>query len=106
MNTMCNYLVDKQRIDVLPEIAGNFETLYNDKNGIEKVEVKSACKLTEEQLSQIGDEVKQRTGAKSVKIQEAIDESLIGGFIVSYGGQQVDLSIRSSLDAVRRELAF
>jgi len=105
MNTMCNYLVDKSRIDLLPEITGNFESLYNEKNGIQKIEVKSACKLTEEQLSQIGDEVKSRTGAKSIKIKEDIDTDLIGGFIVSYGGQQVDLSIRSSLDAVRRELA-
>lgn len=104
MNTMCNYLVDKNRIDVLPEIAGSFESLYNEKNGVEKIEVKSACPLTEDQLSQIGDQVKQRTGAKSVKIAEVTDESLIGGFIVSYGGQKVDLSIRSSLDAVRREL--
>jgi F-type H+-transporting ATPase subunit delta len=104
MNTMCNYLVDKQRIDVLPEIVGNFELLYNEKNKIEKIQVKSACPLTEDQLSQIGETVKGRTGAKSVKIAESIDESLIGGFIVSYGGQQIDLSIRSSLDAVRREL--
>eukprot|EP00746_Dinoflagellata_sp_MGD_P147208 gnl/MRDRNA2_/MRDRNA2_79576_c0_seq2.p1 gnl/MRDRNA2_/MRDRNA2_79576_c0~~gnl/MRDRNA2_/MRDRNA2_79576_c0_seq2.p1 ORF type:complete len:259 (+),score=47.44 gnl/MRDRNA2_/MRDRNA2_79576_c0_seq2:89-865(+) len=104
MNTMCNYLIDKSRIDVLPEIMGAYENLYNEKNGIESVEVKSACKLTEGQLSQIGDTVKARTGAKAVKINETVDDKLIGGFIVSYGGQQIDLSIRSGLDAVAREL--
>jgi len=105
VNTMCNLLVDKQRIDVLPEIAGNFETLYNEKNGIEKVEVKSACQLEEDQMKQIATSVQERTGAKQVHIKPIIDEKLIGGFIVSYGGQQIDLSIRSSLEAVRRELA-
>lgn len=106
MNKMCNYLIDKNRIDVFPEILGAYGSLYNEKNGIEMIEVKSACKLTEDQLSKIGDEVKSRTGAKSVKITEKLDENLIGGFIVSYGGQQVDLSIRSGLEAVKKEIAF
>lgn len=102
---MCNYLVDKSRIDVLPEIAGNFETLYNEKNGIEKVEVKSACQLEEDQMKQIAASVQEKTGAKQVHIKPIIDEELIGGFVVSYGGQKIDLSIRAGLEAVRRELS-
>merc|ERR1719313_2625591 len=62
MNTMCNYLVDKQRVNLLPEILGGFETLYNDQKGIQEATVKSACKMTEEQLTQIGDSIKQKTG--------------------------------------------
>jgi F-type H+-transporting ATPase subunit delta len=105
MNTMCNYLVDKQRVNLLPEILGGFESLYNEQQGIQEVAVKSACQMTEEQLSQIGDTVKAKTGAKSVKIKESIDDKLMGGFVVSYGGQTVDLSIRTGLEKIRQEMA-
>jgi F-type H+-transporting ATPase subunit delta len=105
MNTMCNYLVDKQRVNLLPEILGGFESLYFDSEGIQEVAVISACAMTEEQLSQIGDSIKAKTGAKKVKIKESVDESLMGGFVVSYSGQKIDLSIRTGLERIKQELA-
>jgi F-type H+-transporting ATPase subunit delta len=104
MNTMCNYLVDKQRVNLLPEILGGFETLYNEQQGIQQVAVKSACQMTEEQLLEIAKTVKDRTGAKAVKIKETVDDKLMGGFVVSYGGQTIDLSIRTGLERIRQEL--
>lgn len=105
MNKMCNYLVDKQRINLLPEILGSFESFYNDKMGTEECTIKSACKLTDEQQFKIAQQVQKMTGAKSVKIRETIDPDLIGGFIVSYGkGNQVDLSVKGELDNIRAYL--
>merc|ERR1711937_63368 len=97
----CNFLVDKQRIDLLPQIIGAFETLYNEKADIKVCTVTSACTMTEDQLFNIAQTVQKQTGAKSVKIKPEIDESLIGGFTLVYGAQKVDLSIRSGLEEMR-----
>jgi len=103
-HNFCNLLIDKQRVELLPAILQNFEDLYNSKSDIEECIVTSACKLTEDQLFNIAKTVRTQTGAKSVKIREQIDDNLIGGFILTFAGQQVDLSIRSGLEAIRQQL--
>jgi F-type H+-transporting ATPase subunit delta len=106
VNTMCNYLIDKTRINLLPDIIGVFDKKYNDQSNIEQCEVTSACKLSEEQLFNIAQSVQKQTGAKSVKIKETVDQSLIGGFKLEYGGRQVDLSIRSGLEGMREQFGL
>lgn len=98
MSNFCNYLVDKARIDILPDIIGAFGDLYNKKLGTRECTVTSACELTEDQLAEIAKNVQKVTGAKAIKIKQTIDQDLIGGFILRYGSQQVDLSVRSALD--------
>lgn len=105
MGQFCNYLVDKARIDLLPEIIESFGQLYNNKLDTKECKVVSACELTEDQLAEIAKSVQKQTGAKAVKIKQSVDESLIGGFILTYGSSQVDLSVKSSLEALPKILA-
>lgn len=104
IHTLCNYLVDKTRVDLLPNIIDSFDTLYNAQTNVEVCTVQSACPLEEDQLFSIAQHVQKATGAKSVKIQQEIDENLIGGFVLSYGGLVTDLSVRSSLNGLRKSL--
>lgn len=103
-NIFCKYLIDKKRIDILDDTLAAFENLYNKKTNVQDCKVTSASALSEEQLFTIAKIVQQKTGAKSVKIKEAIDESLIGGFIISFSGDEVDLSVRTGLEAVKLQL--
>jgi F-type H+-transporting ATPase subunit delta len=48
--------------------------------------------------------VKQQTGLKEVSLTEKVDASLIGGFILRVGDQQIDDSVRGGLRRLRTSL--
>merc|ERR1711941_238402 len=98
-------LVDKGRIDCIVEVFEAFEVLYCQATDTQVAMVKSAVVLEEEQQFLIAKKVKELAKSKSVKIKPLVDESLIGGFIVEYGSNQIDLSVRGALERVKKELA-
>ena len=48
--------------------------------------------------------VQELTKSKNIKIKPVIDEALIGGFVVEFGDNRVDLSIKGHLDRIEQEL--
>merc|ERR1719420_1468844 len=87
-----NVLVDKERINCIVEIVESFDELYCEENDTQITIVKSAVALEEEQLFEIAKKIKELTRSKTVEIRPVIDEGVIGGFIVEYGSNQIDLS--------------
>ena len=45
--------------------------------------------------------VRRQSGLENVTLQETVDESLIGGFILRVGDRQLDESVRNSLRKLR-----
>jgi F-type H+-transporting ATPase subunit delta len=97
-------LVDKGRIDSIIEAFESFEYLYCQATNTQVATVKSAVALEEEQQFLIAKKIKELARSKSVKIKPYIDETLIGGFVVEYGSNQIDLSVRGAFERVRKEL--
>ena len=60
--------------------------------------------LEEEQKFWVAKEVQGLTNAESVKLNNIIDKSIIAGFVINYGSEQIDLSVRGKLDDVAQEL--
>merc|ERR1711904_417009 len=102
--TFLNLLVDKGRIDCIIETFESFESLYCAATNTQVAIVKSAVALEEEQQFLIAKKIKELARSKSVKIKPYIDETLIGGFVVEYGSNQIDLSVRGAFERVRKEL--
>jgi F-type H+-transporting ATPase subunit delta len=97
-------ITQKNRERILPAIAKQFIDLYTDYKGIQKAEITSASPLTDEQKKTVTKVVKDYTG-KEVQLTEHIDESLIGGFVLRVGDQQIDDSIRRKLNDLKVTLA-
>ncbi len=97
-------ITNKNREMLLPAIASAFVDQYKAFKGIIKAEVSSASALTADQKKQIIGIVKESQG-KDVELIEKIDESLIGGFILRVGDQQVDDSIKRKLNDLKVSLA-
>jgi F-type H+-transporting ATPase subunit delta len=97
-------ITNKNREMLLPAIASAFVDQYKAFKGIIKAEVSSASALTADQKKQIIAIVKESQG-KDVELIEKIDESLIGGFILRVGDQQVDDSIKRKLNDLKVSLA-
>ncbi|MDB5227072.1 MAG: synthase delta subunit, partial [Bacteroidota bacterium] len=49
---------------------------------------------------------KSQSGYPNVKINKKVDPSIIGGFIVDFGGKLYDNSIRYKLNKVTKELSL
>ena len=97
-------LIMRGSIDIIGEIETEFQRLLNRHRGIEPAEVITAVPLddeTERQLTKsLGDIV-----GKKVILKSEVDPDVIGGVIARIGGKLLDGSTRSSLAALKRELA-
>jgi F-type H+-transporting ATPase subunit delta len=93
----------KHRESVLPEMAKVFKELYNEHKGIITAEVTTTFKLDESLRSEVIKIVKEISG-KEVELNEKVNEALIGGFLIRVGDKQIDETVQSKLNDLRREL--
>ncbi len=97
-------LTSKNREAALEHIGDEFLAQYNAKMGVQVAEVTSAAPLTPTTRAEIEKMVIQQTGLQQVSLTEKVDASLIGGFILRVGDQQIDDSVRGGLRRLRTSL--
>ena len=68
------------------------------------VTLRSASRLEQDQEFEIAKQLQEMTKSKNIKIKPVIDEALVGGFIVEFGDNRVDLSIKGHMERIRRDL--
>ena len=102
---LINVLVDNKRSDILRGVSQSFISLYNEAKGVKVAQVTSAVALTSELESKILAKVKDLTGSNHVTIENTIDESIIGGFILRVGDIQYNTSIANQLGNIKREFS-
>lgn len=92
------------REGILGDIANSFIEEYRIYNKIISVEITSAVKLAQNQLDEI---VKLIVTDKSLKVEtiEKVDPTLVGGFIVRMGDQQIDSSVTRKLNSLKLQLS-
>ncbi len=98
-----NLITDNRREAMLPAIAVSFEALVKAHKGIVPVTLISPVQLSEKAKSKILAEVS-KTVKGELEVNEVIDKSLIGGFIVRMDDMQVDASIASQFINLKQRL--
>ncbi len=97
-------LVARSRLSQIGAITDEYQRLLDSYRGIEPAAVITTIPLDDEDKLRL----EARLGAivgKKVVIQSEVDASLIGGIVVRIGGKLLDGSIRSRLEALKRELS-
>jgi F-type H+-transporting ATPase subunit delta len=94
-------LLDRNRIDLLEPIAEKYLQMVYDFAEIKIAQVSSAIPLTPDQELDLISRLRNRTGAKEIKLVTNVDKSLLGGLKVQIGSNVIDLSLKGQL----RELA-
>lgn len=102
-HNLIKLLVLNKRISLLGTVAKSYMDLYNNAKGIKVAEVTTAVPLTSELEAQVLAKVKELTGSDSVTLNNTIDESIIGGFILRVGDLQYNASIANQLGNLKRE---
>lgn len=97
-------LTAKNRASELINVANEFIELYNSKNGILEVSVKSASELNETEKTKLVDFLEKQTGAKEIALNITVDPQLIGGMVIQYADRLLDNSIMSQIKNLKKEL--
>jgi len=95
-------VIDKGRAEIIYGTAKEFLNQYNQYKNIVTAKVTSATPLTENAKTEIINKVKAITGGE-VLLQTTVDNSLIGGFILTVGDKQFDTSLASGLAKLKKE---
>jgi F-type H+-transporting ATPase subunit delta len=103
LNTLL-ILVERQRINVIPELAGHFMKLANEKRGTEDATVYSVRLLKQDELSALSDTFAKKIGKTSLRLRNVIDQDLIGGVKLRIGNRIYDGSISGKLERIERQL--
>jgi F-type H+-transporting ATPase subunit delta len=97
-------LVDRGRLEELPEIAAAFEDRVAEAEGRIAVEVTTAVPLPDDLRTKVVDRIREQTG-KTPEITERVDPEIIGGMTLRVGGVLTDASVRGRLDGLRRTIS-
>ena len=98
-------LTSNKRINLLGGVALAYVDLYNDSKGVKTATVITAVTLTPEIEAKVLSKLKQMTGSENITINNTIDESIIGGFILRVGDLQYNASIANQLGNLKREFS-
>lgn len=93
----------KRRLFVLPQLVSALRAALAEEKGEVTADVTAAKTLTKAQQEKLAKTLKASVG-KDVKINLAVDESLIGGLVVKVGSKMIDTSIRSKLNALQNSM--
>jgi len=94
-------LIAKGREMNLPEIARAFLTQYNVLKNIRIVKLTTASPMADMIKSSIQEKVAAYIPNDTIDLKTAIDESLIGGFVLEVEDKLYDASVRKSLNEIR-----
>jgi len=95
-------LVDKKRIALLSEVAAQYIRLHEEYKGERVAYVTTAVPLSKNLKDKLLKQVEKLTGDK-VTLENQVDESVLGGFVLRVGDLQYNASIANKLDKIKRE---
>lgn len=97
-------LQENKRFEIVEAIATQYNVQFDEMNGVEVANVITAFPITAELEAQIL--VKAATiSSKKLTIQNTVDSSIIGGFILRIGDKQYNASVSNRLQELKREFS-
>ena len=93
-------LCEQGSIRSIEKCALEYEELLNAAQGLSTARVVSAIALTDEEKRQLQQKLSAKTGRK-VRLECSVDESLLGGLVVTLDGKVMDGSLKHRLNEVR-----
>ncbi len=101
VKSLFDTLVTNKRTHVLPNVAESFIALYKQDKGSQVAKVTTAVPLDANLEALVLAKVKELTG-KEATLENIIDDSIIGGFVLRVGDLQYNASIANQLANLKR----
>jgi len=98
-------LISNKRVNILNDIAIKYSVLFDELNGKEVAQVTTAIPMTDDLEMKVLVKVKELTN-KAVELENIVDESILGGFILRVGDKQYNASVSNKLNKLKREFTL
>lgn len=96
-------LVDKKRVNLIPDIADAFDRLADTSRGVVRTQVRSWKPLDEKTRVTLREKLAKITGRK-IELTEQVDPALQGGLMVQIGDSILDGTVAYRLKRLRERL--
>ncbi len=97
-------LFENKRFEILDAIAVEYNKLFDESNGIEVAKVTTAIPMDAALEAKVLAKVATLSD-KKITIENVVDPSIIGGFILRIGDNQYNASVANRLQVLKRELS-
>jgi F-type H+-transporting ATPase subunit delta len=98
-------LCKKNREANLPGVVDSFITQYNTIKGLHNATLTTAWPISEDLVNTFVSKIKTSSSIDNLKLETAVDEKLIGGFVLEMEGKLIDASILRDLNDVKKQFA-
>lgn len=96
-------LAQRDRMDLVGDIAKVFDAMFDERMGRVKARVRSAVALGDEEKAKLREALARAT-QKEIELEVEVDPRLLGGMVAVVGSKVYDGSVRTQLASLRREL--
>ena len=96
-------LIAKGRESNLPEIITAFINQYKEHKNIYTVKLTTATALNDDLKNAIIDQVRKTSEMQNIELESAVNEDLIGGFVLQAGDKLIDASVAYDLKQIARQ---
>jgi len=97
-------LVRNNDLKLADKIIAEFIRLWNEHEGLITAEVVSARVLDKESDRAIKNFLKEEKAAKAVELKKSVDQKLLAGFILKFGDQVIDGSLKKKIAQLKEEM--
>ena len=97
-------LKENKRFEILADIAKQYNAQHDVLNGIEVAKVTTAFPITPDLEAKVLAKIKEFSSSK-ITLENIVDPSIIGGFILRIGDQQYNASVANRLQELKREFS-
>ena len=103
-NALFRLLQENKRFEILADVAKQFNAQFDVLNGVEVAKVTTAFPITADLQNQVLAKIA-TISDKKITIENIVDSSIIGGFILRIGDKQYNASVANRLQELRREFS-
>jgi F-type H+-transporting ATPase subunit delta len=97
-------LFENKRFEILGEIATEYNNLFDELNGVQVAQVTTAIAMDAALQAKVLSKIATFSD-KKITLENTIDPSIIGGFILRIGDKQYNASVANRLQVLKRELS-
>ena len=102
--SLFHLLFENKRFEILGAIASEYNKLFDEMNGVQVAKVTTAIPMDADLEAKVKAKIATFSD-KKVTIQNTVDASIIGGFILRIGDKQYNASVANRLQVLKRELS-
>jgi F-type H+-transporting ATPase subunit delta len=98
-------LLENKRFEILDGIAIEYNKLFDILNGVEVAKVTTTFPMDAALEAKVLAKIATFSSSKKITIENTVDPSIIGGFILRLGDKQYNASIANRIQVLKRELS-